>query len=1708
MANMDADTRGSSPAGRGGAGVYVEGELGAFYLLAMLTDSEARGLPGARIEKIRFQGVDAGYALDDIVVHGGTPAGATVLEIQSKRTATFAPRDSVFQDVCEQIARVKPTAGVAEARHLLAVATQRTSARISGAYQDVLMWARSAESGPTFFARLERDGVASQPMRDFAATFRTNLVQHGVADDDAAIWALLKRFQILEFDFESTAPLARIHAFALARGALAPRDGARAESLWANLVEIALAAAKVGGVVDLTLLRGTLQQRGFKLAGDRDFAPVRAKLEEMSRSALADIGTSVGGIHIPRIGFVEAIDTARDGVRMVEIRGGPGVGKSSVFRQLAERVAGEARIIVLDPINTPDGGVTAFALQLGFTATVQDLLTDLAASGGGVLFIDNLDMFTTAGKRRTVNDLLRTVSGIPGFAVVATARADFGRESDSWLAADALEALGPPQRVEVAELDEAEIALLRERAPALRALLAPGHPAASVARNLYRLSRLLAVPDTATIRSEAALAAHWWNSGDGVQAAHVRSVQRLFAALADAALAGEDSIGIAEDSPARAHLLDALSLRETKRDHLAFYHDVLRDWAVGMRLHEDGGRVSQLDLTRPVSPLLSRGIEFAGRLAIERDASGQQWLALLAALSPPGSHGSWRRHALMAILRSEHAAHLLDRHAEILLRRGGALLAELTKAIVAADTISAAELFAGVPIPGLDITAIGKSIRTAASPSAPSLLAWCINHAAQIPMQGLPAVVRLAEILLPLAVVPSSLSRGAASMLFGWLLQLDLREHTVTIPVDDTADRLDSDSRSRLIEDLRSTALLLAASAPEATKAYLAALCKETDRRTHKAVLPFSQTLARVAPAELAALVEASLVEPPRRKHCGAPHDRCFSFADTDYMPPSPAQPPFLHLLQAAPSEGLALIRRLTEVAIACHAQGTEPGDDGFTLAFDEGDRFFPWVQSYFWSRGQGNDYAVASGLMALEAWAHLRLDADEPIDAVLKDILGPEDSCTAYLMIALDVLISHWPKTRDALVPFAGCPALIGADRDRMVLDQIPQDRFWLQTEPAGPVRLEGLKARGSRGVPLERVLLGYLGGDAAGEAVRARLVKAVAELGAYREQDDFSDPAFMGAHALNLLDPANWQPVEEGHAYQPPLAEAQHLAELNESRGQNVRASGLEAEIQLAANDHSRASLDLARRAAEHAAGELPDVNGSDYLKTEATRVIAAALLVARDGDESLLEAHEAWVRKVIARALIEQSVSYASPAASLFYNRPAMAICALAHLWHRHRSPDDRDALIGLAMRTDRSAPAALTAALAELTESDPRMIKSVTRVGIGASRWRWHPYDEDDAAQRVWMEEKATADQTAVAAEIAWLEGGAEPDWPQFPEELPHVRASRSRVAVVSRDSANGQPRPVRARTAERQASVHADSQSAAAWLWLTINAEVDWAGEVVDAYSEWSAYQNGFGLDADAEIDRAPDEWNRAFYALSAPVMMTASEQCFDQLSGYIVGLPDRPFGDVAETLLHAADVWYFNNARQSAARPVALRERLGQRTRQLRRWGYNLEPGRLSIDLDTGGVVAKLLMNTHEFAGATKCYLVPAVFDRLDPLLSSLTPLQSSGPTPFIALCTMNLLLVAPRARHAEFLLAAAEAWLERSQSDAALWTELGIGKRIVEWLEVASVEEPGLLDKTHPLRGRIDAVLGRLVAFGVAEAHELEVRVLQGGQVAQQPQA
>ncbi|WP_188908232.1 hypothetical protein [Aureimonas endophytica] len=1698
---------GSSPASRGAAGAYIEGELGALYLLALLTGNRAPGLPDARVTSVRFQGVEQGFKLDDVIIKGVGASGDALLEIQSKRDIQFSPKDAVYKDVAHQIA--SSTIGdVPAERHLFGIATQRTSRKISGAYQDVLGWARSAETAYEFFTRLSAKGVANGDMRAFVATTRAHLVAGGVADEDEAIWRLLRRMLILEFDFEASAPIARNYGLALARMALADEQVARAEALWSRLVDLSIQTGARGGEIDAAALKTNLAEADFKLAGERDYGPARARLDELAHNTLAPIGTSVAGVTLPRLVAVAALDEVAETQRFVVVRGDTGVGKSWVLRHYAERVAARAPIIVLDREATPPSGWLYLANALGIPGSAYAFLTDLAASGGAYLFIDGIDMIDDVGRQRTISELLRAASAIPGFTVIATARRGGASDAIPWLDAGVATALGGLHAVEVEALSDEEVAILVDQAPELGMLLDASHPAAQLARNLYRLSRLLREPRAASVRTEAELAQLWWTSADGAPAAEVRAAQRILEALATAALKGEAGIDLAEDSPARDHLLTAQSVREAKRDRLVFYHDVLRDWAIGTYLVEDPSRLAGFDLSGPVSPRVARGVEIAARLLLETGKDASAWLDLLSHLSPPSAHGSWRRQAILALVRSEVAMDVLDKASASLLAGGGALLAELSTTIVAVETQAVADVIA---LPDGSKVDLPRSYRTDVTGSSVLVLRWVLAHAAKVPMSAIGAVVKLVEVQTFFLKMLPSLAERTARLLFGWLCQLDLRDTPVTIPGMDGGARWASDARRQTIDKLRLMTMLLGSFAPDALKAYLTAITSDGDHHKMENLRQFSSVIAPVAPAELAAMVQATLIEKKdSRRRRDRAMERAFSFADSDYLPPSPAQPPFLDLLNAAPAEGLALIRALVEEAIAFRTDRREPGDDGIAVDFGEGLRFFPWAWSYGWSRGHGDEYAAASGLLALEAWSQKRLDEGDPVEAVLADILGPEGSAAAYLLIAIDVLLSHGTIARVPLAPFLASPQLLADDRTRQIHDQMGSglDTLGLQEEPKGLVRMADLRARPSRGYSLIDTLPNFLADEPVGNGLRTALAAAVETLEPYGAHATLSDPELAGRNALNLLTRANWFERDDGNLeYRSPPDEAAHFAALEAKRDVSVQASGMEARISMAREGGDYATADTARDAVAYAEGGVPDGSDTDVLQSRSTRLITTALLVARDGDDALLAANEAWVRQVIAIALEEKSDRGGGSHDTLRFNRPAIAILALIHLWARQGQTADRDALVALATRQDRAPAPAVAAAVQRIFEIEPSLFKAMMRAAFASMTWRWKSYKpEDEAPHAAFEAERAAGIGAAVAAELAWLDGGVEPDWPAWPDERPILRrASRMRVPGPVTPEEFDADDALETAIDASPAILHADHRAAAQWLAMIQSAPagtIGWRQEIVSAYAEWTGRMNGLGYAADAEVSRDLNDWNMHYYAFYAERLLDGDDAAFAADLAFVTELPDAPFGEVAQTVQHAADALYFNDSGRAAARPVALREKLVGRVMILNRWQYARDPAEARIDMESGGVIAKMMFNTYGIINGTHSYLPRALFDRVDPFLPLLRPMLPGGQTVFVARCAMNLLLVAPRARHLDFLLDAAEAWFDRTTSPG-LWIAAGVGRQVVKWFEAAVVEDPGLLAPAHPARARIDRALGRLVAVGVAEAHDLEGRVTAAAEAA-----
>jgi len=1706
----------TSPASSGPAGSLFEGQVGAHYLLSMLVGAEPRGLPGTVIERIELQRAPEGHPLDDVIVHAhdirGDPA---VLEIQVKRRLTFAPSDPEFRSVVGQIAKAATRPDFWTSRYELAIAIARTSRKIDSAYQDVLTWARQLGDAATFMDRIARPGSANPDMSTFVSTFKTHLREAGSPDDAGTVWRLLGRLQILVFDFTAKGSSSEELAKERAAHALHPDDTPLAGNLWTTLVELALEIAVSGGDRTCDRLSEDLRRQAFCLAGQRRYFPTRATLAEASSAALADIDDRVGEVMLTRHERVSAVHTALDSGRYVEIRGDAGVGKSGVLKHFAEQIATESRIVVLSPMRTTPRGWTAMRVVLGFDGTARDLLIDLAGNGGAILFIDNLDFFTDE-ERLTVIDLVREAPSVPGFAVVATARSNFGIDEPNWLPSDALDRLGRTEPIMISELSDSEVEEMRHASPRLAPLLADLHPARDVTRNLFRLARLANRPEDEPIpRTEVDMAVQWWQTADGRLDDNHRERTRLLKALAEQALQGVEPLDVS-DRPAKA--VDALvkseTLRDLDSDRVAFRHDVLREWAIANFLNSDEAMIERLALSRPTPAALERGVELYARMLLEGAADSIRWQSFIERLSGNGIHGSWRRAALLALVRSEIGIELLKRASGLLLADRARVLRELIRIVMAVDVQPASQVYAAV---GVDPAMIPAGLNLPSNPSWYRLIYWLLTLGETLPVAAIPEVVDLYTAWSGGTLGSDPLTPLLLQWLYRWLTEIETARdaesyHDIRQPF---GGGIDHDRIKSLESNLRIGFLLFCNRTPELAVEYLRSLGQRRGNDDIvRSILKFRGTLAQAAPAELAELTAKALIAKPR------PHDHHhdldfygpFDRLDHEFLPASPSQGPFLELLIHAPQHGLLLIHRLVDHAISFYSQGREYGADAFIISFPDGERAFPWIESYAWSREWGSRFSnVTAGLMALEAWAHLRIEAGEPLNQVLADVLGSPGSPAAYLLVAVDLLLSHWLESREAAVPFLACPKLLCTDRERQVYENFRYPDIFglksLQKEPVGAVSLESLKNRPSRQHILEELLGQYAiyGPAELRETLTALLHQAAARLGAPDKLSNMRDPALMAVHALNLVDPGNWRevPVEmtdgtqtTAHQYIPPESERRHFASLQEASRDKLSETNLQAAISLALDDPSRSSPEFAKAAVEWAQKAMT-VSKGENADDDWMPIISAAMIAMRDGDSDLRALHSEWAHRIFAQAMQTKEDPGYRIRSGIRFNPFSIAFVGMSYTLKDRSATGDVRALLEAAAHQPSTAHG-FGAVAVMLASIDERLPRAILRCAFAASirpRREWELREEGVEAR---LERYRHRVQAAVDAELAWLaDERPEPDWPTFPPETVRPRrGTRLPGGQWQEDIHLAQ----RSRPQE-----YADYQAAALWLrnagGLVDLLQRPWIKEIVRTYAPWTAAANGAGLEAYEEIDHSPREWNEAFFELMAYCLPGLELKEIEQLAIELISsLPDEPFFDVVTQFLQSLDAVYFNDLGIQGSIAISTRSALANRLIASRSWKWLAGDRSKSIGWHIGPAIAVFFFNNYNLFQPAKCYLLPRAIDRLNSFLPVLEKLIESGPSLFVAVLTLNLLEVSPNSTHLPFLVKAAKTWIESYPDDIEFWNDYGIGRRVCVLIEEIWRKDQDLLDGDKAIRHDVDRLLSTLINLGVPDARRLEEALI-GGQ-------
>ena len=1696
----------SNPTSTGGAGAQFEAKVAASYLLALLANMPGRGLPGVVLKEVRAQQAPDGAPLDDIVLTGADANGGPAqLDIQVKHKVSFSPSDGAFKSVCEGIGRTVQQLGFYDRNHLMAIALARTSTKIEGPYQDVLTWARELPSAEMFFSRLDIKNVASEPMRTFVATFRAHLTSAGAPADDEDIWKALRRLLILPYDFAATGSTAL--DLVLERSSRCLADGAadRHAALWDSLVERARQMASVGGATTCAELQSHCRDLGYPLSGNRAYAGAMLAVEDCARLALNRIDGVIGDVSLARQSRIDSVRGAFETARYVEIQGDAGVGKSGLLKHFGRQQSEQGRVLVLSPGGVTPRGWTQMRSALGFDGTCRDLLRELVLEGEAYVLIDNIDRFS-ADEQTTVIDILGEAACIPAIKILATGRRPIEPDAPRWLSASRLKDFQPGPPVLIEALSDDELHELRDAAPALAPLLHDDHPARAVARNLFRLSRLATRPKGEEVpHTEVEMMRDWWTSGDGGDPSDetdIRERRRLLAALGSHA-ARTDAPFDSSDCEARPvqRLINQRTLVEYGTDRIDFFHDVLREWAMAMLLIEAEDPGDVFDVSARATPVQARAVELACAHTFSADPTGAAWSKLLVKLGVGGAPSTWRRAGLLSASRAEAYEGLPPAVEACILDEDAAKLRELIRLVRAIEVMPGKEVMVKA---GLETAAGLPDFDMPAGPSWLRLIRWTAANMSRISPKAYIEISKLYADWCLAFLGHAPFQTVLVNWQHWWLEQIETAREAERIKDirRPFAGALSHKEVDELEESARMAFLPLAAASPDKIKTYLVAL--QTRRRADKAidwVMKFSKAIARVAPKELSALTCNYLfAEEPGEDDTGwggYPSRDAFRHVDTQFMPESPAQGPFLPLLEFHPETGLALVRKV--IFHAADRLGREGAPEAFTIEWNGKPFHFTHLFTYGWTGPNTAGYALTSALWALEYWGHSRLEAGENPHLVLSDIIGAPGAPAAFACVAVHLVISNLERCQLAGAPFFGCPELLSIDMERPVRQMVSGlDLFGgfpsVEIEIAKTAR-EALMAKPSRGQSLMDQIgrIAIAGDDAARTAIRSFLERARDRLPAVTPEDSLRSPSLMTQHALNQLDRENWIPEEQGDRtglrYRSPPDEQAHFEQLNAARGEQMSDDQLRLAATLAAREPNMSSSDLAARAVAIAqrdeASAQTEEDEDAWLASEA--VVSAAMIAMRDGDADLKREQRDWARGIFAPILDEQegrshlfSIGRAGTAflglAFSLSSPPSRNECAL--VLRARFSPHD--------MQQDEAE-----AALKALHARDPRLVRAHIRCRIQSRIYAVRSWEIGDDKREQDVAELEHRLDSAIEAELYWMfEGAAEPVWPELP--VPHVRVRRG-IRIGKRrafeDENDWKTQPAR--------RFDFDADHAAVWINAARSAlppeNRTWLYDLGNAYAEWTFAANGADRDLDERLEPGPDGWSREIAAIAAegfdPETRTSRIENFTER---LINLSDARFLTLMSDYLLGLDVRYFETQEQAASGFVAERGRLADRLLVSGDLSGLVSRRRPSISFELGPALGRLFFASHNISKPPTCYLDEAAIERAAPFLPMMTECARLSPSYFSAFAILSFAELAPRIEHLELMLTAAETWRAHFNDETEFWIGQGIGRRLIAYfrtmLELS--EQDSFDDQTLAI---VDRIIAHLVSLGLSDAAQFE---------------
>lgn len=1037
----------ASPISTGGAGVFFEQHVAAYWLAQLLVRSIPPILTDTGVTEVHFQTEHLGFNTDDfLVVCARAGAANARLVGQVKRNLTISSADEdckkTIGDFWKDYKNADPF--IPQSDRFMLV-TLRGTNTLLGSFVGLLDCARGAADGDEFQRRVSLGGfISKKSVHQCHELCEIVSALEGTRITAKDLWPFLRILHVLSLDLHTSSRQTEAHIKSLlALKSIDPDPIASATAAWDALLVFASDAAPAArSLKRADLPAGLVQAYGEVGADDQR---VLTALKNHTEFVLRKIRTTIGpAFHVRRAGIVQKVLAAIEAKQVVLITGPAGSGKSVIGKEALAFLSSEFFAFGFRIEEFAVAHIDEALHNSQIPARATELQAILGAQGRKVLVIESVERLLEKPTRDAFSDLLTLAQGDDGFGILMTCR-DYSVEQ---VQASFLQAAGIAYAViEVPPLDDSELQEIQAAFPSLAVPLA--NPALrEILRNPYFIDKALQIPWDAgrpLPENERDFRAVFWrqivradqNPADGMPRLRELTLQELAVLRARA---------LSDYVPATG--LNAAAIALLKRDSLvvspdanallvATAHDVLEDWAILRWIEEqhltDERAFKALSSAIGPHPAVRRSYRKWVAELVDRDAPAADRL-FSAAIALADVPAQFRDDTLVSLLKAPSASEFLTRHEAELLANDRAILNRVIHLLRVACVTSPAWL--------ADVRGHSSIL------SVPEGAVWA-------------TVVRLAHRNI------GSFAPGDAPLLLA-LIEDAVRAVSWLAPDIDGAEHVAGVAHWLLERfdhytggDTRLRILKVIAKIPKADpKRFEAVLCgqiKEGRRRDPvarefrhillgsldgaPAARDLPDLLISVALDTFLATEEYLRAEPYGRSSFDV--DLYFGIKEHlshDFFPASSFRGPWINLLTHHPRKGLDFLIQVFNHSAEWYAHPRlsdrlEPAWE-VELTFANGTTRNQWMNPRLWSLYRGmtvGPYLLQSLLMALERWLlDYAKSRPEGLDAVLLEILQRSDSAALAAVIA-SVATAHPHWSGEALLVLLSVQDYIEIDRSRM---------------------------------------------------------------------------------------------------------------------------------------------------------------------------------------------------------------------------------------------------------------------------------------------------------------------------------------------------------------------------------------------------------------------------------------------------------------------------------------------------------------------------------------------------------------------------------------------------------------------------------------------------------------------------------------------------